>query len=156
MEAVAKKCAASHTAGLLPHITTANTARDLGRVREALGEPKASYFGISYGSYLGSVWATMFPKSTDRVFLDSLTGPGGWNGSFARTFRRGFEDRFPDFAEFAAAQNEKYGLVVHGGGRRDLLRHRREARHEAERGRTHGRGVPSDDLRPLLLRQQAA
>ncbi|MFI7290083.1 hypothetical protein ACIBRY_26065 [Streptomyces anulatus] len=60
VEAVAKKCAASRTAALLPHITTANTARDLDRVREAdldrvreaLGESKVSYFGISYGTYV--------------------------------------------------------------------------------------------------------
>ncbi|MFE8910450.1 alpha/beta hydrolase [Streptomyces globisporus] len=110
VESVAKKCAASETADVLPHITTANTARDLDRVRKALGESKASYFGISYGTYLGSVYATMFPRSTDRVFLDSVTGPGGWDASFARNLSRGFEDRFPDFTKFAAAQNKKYGL----------------------------------------------
>lgn len=110
VEAVAKKCATSKTADLLPHITTANTARDMDQVRDALGESKISYFGISYGTYLGSVYATMFPERGDRVFIDSVTGPGGWDASFVRNFGQGFQDRFPDFAKFAAAQDEKYGL----------------------------------------------
>ncbi|MEV0699571.1 alpha/beta hydrolase [Saccharopolyspora sp. NPDC050389] len=106
---VAEKCGSSATAPLLPHITTANTARDMDRIREALGESKVSYFGISYGTYLGSVYTTMFPHRSDRFLVDSATGPGGWDASLARMFGQGFEGRFPDFAEFAAARPE-YGL----------------------------------------------
>lgn len=106
---VAAKCGSSATAWLLPHITTANTARDLDRIREALGESEVSYFGISYGTYLGSVYTTMFPDRSDRFLLDSATGPGGWDAAFSRMFGRGVEDRFPDFAGFAAAR-PGYGL----------------------------------------------
>ncbi|NJQ06103.1 alpha/beta hydrolase [Streptomyces lonarensis] len=108
--AVAEKCGDSPTADLLPYITTANTARDLDRVREALGESTVSYFGISYGSYLGAVYTSLFPEQVDRVVLDSVTGPGGWDADFARSFAEGFEDRFPDFAAFAAAEHKTYGL----------------------------------------------
>ncbi|WP_369371611.1 alpha/beta hydrolase [Promicromonospora sp. Populi] len=107
--AVAQKCGESPTASLLPHITTANTARDMDRVREALGESKISYFGISYGTYLGSVYTTLFPERSDRFLLDSATGPGGWDASFSRLFGEGVQDRFPDFAKFVAAHPE-YGL----------------------------------------------
>lgn len=106
---VAEKCGASSTAWLLPHVTTANTARDMDQVRAALGEEKVSYFGISYGTYLGSVYTSMFPERSDRFLLDSATGPGGWDASFARLFGEGVEDRFPDFARFAADHPE-YGL----------------------------------------------
>ncbi|MEV0894825.1 alpha/beta hydrolase [Promicromonospora sp. NPDC050262] len=106
---VAKKCGASATADLLPHITTANTARDMDRIRAALGEAKVSYFGISYGTYLGAVYTSMFPGHSDRFLLDSATGPGGWDSSFSRLFGQGVEDRFPDFARFVAARPE-YGL----------------------------------------------
>jgi pimeloyl-ACP methyl ester carboxylesterase len=106
---IAKRCGSSKTADVLPHINTMNTARDLDRVREALGESTASYFGWSYGSYLGAIYTTMFPDRTDRVVLDSVTGADGWNGEFSRMFGPGFEDRFPDFAKFAAAHPE-YGL----------------------------------------------
>ncbi|MEV4019543.1 alpha/beta hydrolase [Nonomuraea angiospora] len=106
---IARRCGSSATASMLPYITTANTARDMDRIREALGESKVSYFGISYGTYLGSVYTTLFPQRSDRVLLDSATGPGGWDASFTRMLSRGVEDRFPDFAKFAAAHPE-YGL----------------------------------------------
>ncbi|QFU89386.1 alpha/beta hydrolase [Amycolatopsis sp. YIM 10] len=108
-KAAAAQCGASATAPMLPHITTANTARDLDRVRAALGESTVSYFGISYGTYLGSVYTTLFPHRSDRILIDSATGPGGWDAGFTRMFGEGFEDRFPDFAKFAAAHPE-YGL----------------------------------------------
>ena len=105
----AAQCGKSSTAALLPHITTANTARDLDRVRAALGEPTASYFGVSYGTYLGAVWATLFPRTGDRVLLDSATAPGGWDADFNRLLGRGVEERFPDFARFVTDHPE-YGL----------------------------------------------
>ncbi|MEU5031840.1 alpha/beta hydrolase [Streptomyces milbemycinicus] len=106
---VAEQCATSRTAWMLPHTTTANTARDMDRIRVALGEPKLSYLGHSYGTYLGAVYATMFPKRGDRVVLDSNLGPGGYDVTAMRLFARGMEDRFPDFAAFAATRPE-YGL----------------------------------------------
>lgn len=107
--AVARQCAASKTSWMLPHITTANTARDMDRIRAALGESRISYFGGSYGTSLGSVYTTLFPKRSDRIVLDSNLGPGGYDITATRLFARGMQDRFPDFAAFAAAHPE-YGL----------------------------------------------
>ncbi|MFI6373646.1 alpha/beta hydrolase [Streptomyces sp. NPDC050546] len=106
---IAKQCATSKTASMLPHTTTANAARDMDRIREALGEPKVSYLGGSYGTYLGSVYTTLFPERGDRIVLDSNLGPGGYDVTAMRSLARGLEDRFPDFAAFAAARPE-YGL----------------------------------------------
>ncbi|MFJ8914101.1 alpha/beta hydrolase [Amycolatopsis sp. NPDC102389] len=110
VEGVAKQCGASATAANLPYITTANTARDMDRIREALGEEKLSYYGVSYGSYLGAVYSTLFPQRTDRVVIDSVTGPGGLDPVTSRRLAEGFEDRFPDFAKWAAARHASYGL----------------------------------------------
>ncbi|GCB45266.1 alpha/beta hydrolase [Streptomyces sp. NL15-2K] len=107
--AIAEQCATSRTAWMLPHTTTANTARDMDRIRTALGEPKLSYLGGSYGSYLGAVYTTLFPGRSDRIVLDSNLGPGGYDVTAMRSLARGMEDRFPDFAAFAAAR-PKYGL----------------------------------------------
>ncbi|MFE2443342.1 alpha/beta hydrolase [Streptomyces sp. NPDC059426] len=106
---VAGQCATSRTAWMLPHTTTANTARDMDRIRAALGERKLSYLGASYGTYLGAVYTTMFPGRGDRIVLDSNLGPGGYDVTATRLFARGLEDRFPDFAAFVAAHPE-YGL----------------------------------------------
>jgi pimeloyl-ACP methyl ester carboxylesterase len=110
-EGIARQCGASSTASMLPYVTTANTARDMDRIRAALGEPKLSYYGISYGTYLGAVYTTLFPRRSDRIVLDSNLGPGGLDVTGSRMFAQGFDDRFPDFAAFAAAHPE-YGLGV--------------------------------------------
>ncbi|ACZ32161.1 TAP domain protein [Xylanimonas cellulosilytica DSM 15894] len=103
----AQKCAATEN---LRYFTTANTARDLDRVREALGEQKISYWGQSYGTYLGAVYSSLYPERTDRMILEGNIDPTqvwsgvleGWGESMA--------ERFPDAAAVAAAQNDTLGL----------------------------------------------
>ncbi|MEU8705624.1 alpha/beta hydrolase [Streptomyces sp. NPDC048565] len=106
---IAEQCRNSSTAWMLPHTTTAETARDMDDLRAALGEPKVSYLGASYGSYLGAVYATLFPGRGDRIVLDSNMGPGGYDVTAMRSFALGMEDRFPDFAAFAS-EHPEYGL----------------------------------------------
>lgn len=107
---VAGRCTSGPAAELLPYITTANTARDMDRIRLALGERKISYAGVSYGTYLGAVYATLFPRRTDRVVLDSALGPHGLDVTASRRFALGFQLRFPDFAAWVAARDATYGL----------------------------------------------
>jgi pimeloyl-ACP methyl ester carboxylesterase len=71
---VARDCR-EHGGVILPHITTANTARDMDRIRISLGERKISYNSGSYGSYLGAIYATMFADRTDRFVIDSNVDP---------------------------------------------------------------------------------
>ncbi|GAA0582862.1 alpha/beta fold hydrolase [Kribbella sandramycini] len=110
VQQIAAQCAASPTAGVMRHISTANTARDLDRIRAALGEPKASYLGASWGTHLGALFTTLFPERSDRVVLDSNLGAGGWDYPSERLWGQGVEDRFPDFAAYAAANHREYGL----------------------------------------------
>jgi pimeloyl-ACP methyl ester carboxylesterase len=64
------------------YVTTANTARDMDRVRIALGEDKINYLGVSYGTYLGAVYGQLFPDHLDRSVLDSASAPNsGWYDS---------------------------------------------------------------------------
>ncbi|GAB3466717.1 alpha/beta hydrolase [Actinophytocola sediminis] len=105
----ARQCA--DTAGAdLAHFTTANTARDLDRVREALGEEKISYWGQSYGTYLGTVYSSQYPDRTDRMILEGNVDPTEvWAGE-ARRWGKGMAERFPDAAAVAAAQHATLGL----------------------------------------------
>ncbi|HEV8555327.1 MAG TPA: alpha/beta hydrolase [Actinophytocola sp.] len=97
---------------LMRNISTRNEAKDIDQIRQALGERKLSYWGTSYGTYVGAVYATLFPQRTDRVVLDSNGDPDprklerGWMNNFAI----GAGDRFPDFAAWAAERNSTYGL----------------------------------------------
>ena len=55
------------------NLTTQNVAQDLNRVREMLGADSTDYFGVSWGTELGAVYASEFPEHVDRVLLDSMT-----------------------------------------------------------------------------------
>jgi pimeloyl-ACP methyl ester carboxylesterase len=57
---------------LLPHISTADTARDLDHLRVLLGEEKLTYVGLSYGTYLGQTYANMFPDRVRAMLLDGV------------------------------------------------------------------------------------
>ncbi|GLY92978.1 alpha/beta hydrolase [Actinoplanes sp. NBRC 103695] len=105
----ARDCAA--VAGdLLPHITTANTARDMDSIRAALGEPKISYLGYSYGTYLGAVYVSLFPRRTDRIVLDSAVDPARvWSGVWS-SWGEAVALRLPDFTKWAAARDDTYHL----------------------------------------------
>ncbi|WBQ03438.1 alpha/beta hydrolase [Kribbella sp. CA-293567] len=107
---MAKQCATSKTSWMLPHVSTANAARDMDRIRVALGESKLSYAGASWGTHLGAVYTTLFPHRSDRIVLDSNTGPGGWDYPSNRLWSQGVEDTFPAFAKFVAANHREYGL----------------------------------------------
>ncbi|GAB7039399.1 MULTISPECIES: alpha/beta hydrolase [Catenuloplanes] len=104
---VAARCAANPR---LRHLTTANTARDLDRVRIALGEEKASFLGFSYGSALGAAYASLFPDTADRVVLDSNVGDSHLNREGLRRYALGFEETFPDFARWLADRHDAYGM----------------------------------------------
>lgn len=65
----------ANSGSVLAHLSTANSARDMNAVREALGEQKISYFGFSYGSELGATWATLFPDTVRAAVLDGAIDP---------------------------------------------------------------------------------
>ncbi|WP_443334034.1 alpha/beta fold hydrolase [Streptomyces sp. MNU103] len=74
---------------LRAHITTRNVARDLDRIRRTLGEDRISYLGYAYGTYLGSVYASMFGEHLDRHVFDSCVDPGAvWRASTRPRRRR--------------------------------------------------------------------
>ena len=110
VEEIAQSCAANDTDGVLPHITTANIARDLDRIRAALGEDTASFLGYSYGTALGAAYTSMFPNTTDRVVLDSNIGDTHLDRAGLRRYALGMEETFPDFARWAADRNDRYQL----------------------------------------------
>ncbi|NGN67637.1 alpha/beta hydrolase [Streptomyces sp. A7024] len=57
---------------VIDHVGTLDTARDLDVLRQALGEQKLHYFGISYGTRLGATYAGRFPDRTGRMVLDAV------------------------------------------------------------------------------------
>lgn len=68
----------SRNAELMAHSSTADTARDMDLLREALGEPKMNYIGISYGTILGATYVNMFPDRVRTAVLDGNISPSAW------------------------------------------------------------------------------
>ncbi|MEU9208611.1 alpha/beta hydrolase [Streptomyces sp. NPDC048415] len=67
----ADECA-KHSGPVLRHIGTVNASRDMDVMRQALGDKKLNYLGFSYGTRLGAVYATQFPKKAGRLVLDGV------------------------------------------------------------------------------------
>jgi pimeloyl-ACP methyl ester carboxylesterase len=64
-----KACAAG-TGAELAHLSTANVARDLDLLRQAVGDQELNYYGYSYGTYLGGTYANLFPGRLRAMTLD--------------------------------------------------------------------------------------
>ena len=90
----------------LPHVRTTDAARDMDLMRQVLGDDKLHYFGISYGTELGGVYAHLFPKRVGRAVFDAVVDPteNAEQGSLGQA--EGFQLALDNFAE---------GLHVAGG-----------------------------------------
>ncbi|HXA34560.1 MAG TPA: alpha/beta fold hydrolase [Acidimicrobiales bacterium] len=67
--AMAQACTDRHPA-LAASLTSDTTARDMDRIRAALGVKQISYLGLSYGTVLGTVYADLFPHRVRAMVLD--------------------------------------------------------------------------------------
>ncbi|HEV2310899.1 MAG TPA: alpha/beta hydrolase, partial [Acidimicrobiia bacterium] len=74
VQALVSECQAKNAADL-PYLSSARTAGDMDRIRAALGDPKLSYVGFSYGTYLGSLYADRFPTHVRAMVLDGAVDP---------------------------------------------------------------------------------
>ena len=59
-------------------MSTANVARDLDVLRQAVGDEKLTYYGVSYGSFLGDTYANMFPNNLRALVIDGVLDPIAW------------------------------------------------------------------------------
>lgn len=65
----------SNSDGILPYITTDNSARDMDMMRAVLGDEQLNYLGYSYGTFLGATYAKLFPDKVGRLVLDGAVDP---------------------------------------------------------------------------------
>ncbi|UQX03851.1 alpha/beta hydrolase [Streptomyces sp. RerS4] len=105
----AVSCQSRH-ADVLPYIGTVAAARDLEVLRTALGAPRLSYFGYSYGTYLGAVYAKLHPDRVHRLVLDSVVDPAGvwYQDNLAQD--QAFDARHKSFLAWVAAHDATYRL----------------------------------------------
>jgi pimeloyl-ACP methyl ester carboxylesterase len=88
--------------GLLEHVGTNNSARDMDTIRRGLGEDEISYFGFSYGSELGAAWVTLFPDTVRAAVLDGASDPDAEALESSLQQLAGFEQSVVRFLEDCA------------------------------------------------------
>jgi pimeloyl-ACP methyl ester carboxylesterase len=84
---IARACV-ERAGAIIDHMATANVARDLDLLRRAVGDRRLSYAGYSYGSYLGTTYANLFPNKVRALLVDGIPDPIAWatgRGDQART-----------------------------------------------------------------------
>lgn len=105
-KAFAQQCRAA-SGRLLDHISTIDTARDLDLLRHLVGAVKLDYLGISYGTFIGSTYAEMYPGRVGRMVLDSAVNI---TGDDSVTQVMGFDKAFRAFAGWCAEHNDQCPL----------------------------------------------
>ncbi|GAA1989506.1 alpha/beta hydrolase [Catenulispora subtropica] len=83
---------------ILPYVGTPNAARDMDVIRGVLGDDKLHYLGKSYGTYLGAVYAGLFPQRTGRLVLDGAIDPTLSAKQMNIAQAQGFEKLIREFA----------------------------------------------------------
>jgi pimeloyl-ACP methyl ester carboxylesterase len=100
-------CAANGSnAPLLAHQDTESAARDLDALRAALGEDKLNYFGVSYGTRLGAMYAELFPDHARAIVIDSPVVPTPQFEEFLQDQSESFEAQIGRFFDWCAAATE--------------------------------------------------
>jgi pimeloyl-ACP methyl ester carboxylesterase len=91
---------------LLEHVSTMETIRDLELLRHLLGDAKINYFGSSYGTKIGSLYAEQLPHRVGRMVLD---GAVNINSKSRVSQVQGFERALQHFAAWCAEENCRLG-----------------------------------------------
>ncbi|MFZ3468842.1 alpha/beta hydrolase [Streptomyces sp. 4.24] len=97
---------------MLPFMTTPNIARDLDVIRAALGEQKLNFLGVSYGTYIGGVYATLFPNHVRRMIVDSVVDPDRDNIWYEANLGQdvAFQTRWNDWQDWVAKNDASFHL----------------------------------------------
>ncbi len=64
------------------HMNTADVARDMDLLRRAVGDPKLSYLGFSYGTFIGNIYANLFPGTIRAMVIDGALDPELWSSGW--------------------------------------------------------------------------
>jgi pimeloyl-ACP methyl ester carboxylesterase len=82
---------------VLPYVGTVDTARDLDRIRAALGDAQLTFVGHSYGTLLGATYADLFPTHVRAMVLDGAIDPALSATAYATQQAESFESELDAF-----------------------------------------------------------
>jgi pimeloyl-ACP methyl ester carboxylesterase len=102
----AQRCADRVGVDVLANVGTRDAARDLDVLRAALGDPKLTYLGLSYGSRLGTSYAEQFPQNVRALVLDGAVDPTQTGVERSVAQAQGFQEAFDAFAAECARMGD--------------------------------------------------
>lgn len=111
-EKVANEACAGRYADIVPYISTNATVRDLDRLRQAVGDPKLTYWGTSYGTRIGYVYAHDYPDRVRAMLLTSPISPNATWPSFALGAGTAPDDALGFFFGKESAAKQNYDSVI--------------------------------------------
>lgn len=91
---------------LAAHVSTQEVARDLDVLRAVVGDEKLTYYGASYGTYIGATYAELFPEQVGRMVLDGAVDPTLANTDTNLEQARGFETALRAYAADCVEQGD--------------------------------------------------
>ena len=101
----AEACQAG-TGPLIGHIDTLSTVRDLDVLRAVLGDDVLSYFGASYGTYIGAWYAETFPWRVGRLVLDGAIDPSLTSAQYVAGQAEGFSRALKAYVKDCQSQSD--------------------------------------------------
>ncbi|MDO4241440.1 MAG: alpha/beta hydrolase [Microbacteriaceae bacterium] len=85
------------TGDLYKHVSTVQTVHDLDALRKAVGDEKLNYVGLSYGTFIGAIYADIYGKNVGRFLLDGAVDPAADTKEIILTQTKGFEHAFNNY-----------------------------------------------------------
>jgi pimeloyl-ACP methyl ester carboxylesterase len=83
--------------------STEQAAKDMDAIRAAVGDPKLTYLGYSYGTLLGATYAQLFPRNIRSLVLDGAVDPQQSYVAGSESQAKGFERAFTNFSAWCKA-----------------------------------------------------
>ncbi|AQA04802.1 alpha/beta hydrolase [Mycobacterium sp. MS1601] len=97
-EEYVQRCVDKMGVDFLANVGTDNVARDLDRIREAVGDEKLTFLGYSYGTRIGTTYAEMYPQNVRAMILDGAIDPNADPVESDIAQAAAFQSAFNDFA----------------------------------------------------------
>lgn len=114
VKAFDRSCTEHTPMTLLEHVGTRDTVRDLDRIRAALGDAQLDYMGFSYGTYIGQLYAQMFPSHVRAMVLDGAVDPALSSSATVSQQSAGFETDLKDFFAWCPGNKTCAGELPQG------------------------------------------
>jgi pimeloyl-ACP methyl ester carboxylesterase len=146
-----------------PHMTTATNARDLVSISDAFAktgdgkraakDPKlVNYYGLSYGTFLGQTFASMFPDRVGNMAIDGVVSPEAYLAGQTRNNINHLDDIFAAFFVYCHEAGPEKCAYNTGCPAKDMFRRFKKSFVQLDAEKAHDKGWSNaTDIENALL-----